>query len=149
MSIVEVFFVANEHLPKKLRNSSFLVQHSIFDTWVVPSSFLVLLFDILSSLFNIQHSSVRHSLFLRFEYHFADILSLLDIPVGVVDLIKRKRGIDVRIDPAVIDAGQDLLHPLGGFVAFMPQMTEVDAEDAAVFIQQRQRVINGHADDRL
>src|SRR6185295_14399091 len=84
---------------------------------------------------------------LRHENDFADVLSLFHVTVGVGDLLERKYAIDVRMNPAFRDAAHDLLGPGVDLFAFVPHVTEVQAEDALVAIHQPDGIVAGHLRD--
>src|ERR1041384_3439577 len=84
---------------------------------------------------------------LRREYDFADVLSLFHVTVGVGDLLERKYAIDVRMNPAFGNAAHDLPGPRADFFAFVPHVTEIQAEDAFVPIHQPDGIETGHLRD--
>src|SRR3954464_15697279 len=85
----------------------------------------------------------------RHQNDFPDILSSFQMPVGVGDLIERKRPIDVRPNPAFRNAAHNLLRPVSHFLAFAPHVTEVQAEHSLVTIHESERIVTRHLSDRF
>src|SRR6266498_3365753 len=75
---------------------------------------------------------------LRHQHNLANILSLLDVAVRLSDLIEWKRAIDMRLNPTFIDPAHDLACPTCDLLAFVPHVSEIQAEHASITIHQRQ-----------
>src|ERR1043166_7013943 len=84
---------------------------------------------------------------LRRENDFADVLSLFHVTVGIGDLLEGKYAIDMRANQACGDAARNLLGPGADLFAFVPHVTEIQAEDAFVAIHQPDGIVTGHLRD--
>ena len=73
---------------------------------------------------------------LRKQNYLTGVLSLLQVLVSFTGLCKRERSVYVRVDPTFINAAQDVAHPDGYLVGFVPHVTQVQTKDAAVIVQQ-------------
>lgn len=58
-----------------------------------------------------------------------------------------ENAVDVRTDPAFLDAAQDVGHPERNFPEFVPHVAEVQTKHAAISVEQRRRVKLGRPHD--
>src|SRR5947208_4430611 len=76
----------------------------------------------------------------RGQYDFADVQSALDEPMGVGGALERKCARDDRREPPRRELADQHVHQRRKLAALFPQMTDVEAEHAAVAIDHRHRV---------
>ena len=134
--------------PRNRHRANGLVLAQAFAGLFVGALFLGLIYSTVISFFLAKVRAIVATN-LRHEDDLADVLALFEVTMGGAGFVEGEGAVDVGIDPTFFHTAQQVAHPDGHLLRFVPHVTQVQSKHTAVLVQQRKRMKTRRLDRRF